>query len=101
MALILVLGLSLLTVSYADDLERILSIFGRPDEVDSTEYDRPRPPIVTKWITYKKQGVSIYFIPNAKVGDPPPYMEWKLFGCIDNITKKPLTFEETKRRFGK
>lgn len=30
-----------------------------PDEIDSTENDRPRPPIVTKWAIYRAEAVKI------------------------------------------
>jgi len=99
--LAMVLGLLLIPLTgFADDLENIISKYGRPDTYDSTEYDNPRPPIVTKWISYKKQGVTFFFVPDAKLGDAPPYKGWKLMGATDPILNKALSVDEIKKRFG-
>lgn len=38
----------------ADDLSFFVSKYGKPDIDDSTQFDNPRPPIVTRWLVYKK-----------------------------------------------
>ncbi|MFH0888393.1 MAG: hypothetical protein V1871_04220 [Planctomycetota bacterium] len=83
-----------------DNLSSIIAKYGSPDEVDSTENDIPRPPIVTKWIIYKKQRVRFSFVPDGKITDPPPYTRWKIFGIQDSITNEVLKVEEVNRRFG-
>jgi hypothetical protein len=100
MVLLVIIGLGVKT-SHADDLDNVLSVYGRPDISDSTEFDNPRPPIVTKWLIYKTQGVKFWFVPDAKLGDAPPYKGWKLIGLQDDITLKPLTASEVQRRFGR
>jgi hypothetical protein len=67
----------------ADDLDVFKSRYGQPDVEDSSENESPRPPIVTKWIIYKKEHVRATYVPgNGHVGDPPPYT-WKLIGFQD------------------
>jgi hypothetical protein len=72
-----------------DDYELIVRRFGHPDAEDSTDRDVPRPPIPSKWITYKKEHVRFVFIPTGGLGDPPPYL-WKLLGPTDPRTRDPL-----------
>jgi predicted nucleic acid-binding Zn ribbon protein len=53
---------------------------GKPYKDDSTAYDSPRPPLVTRFIEYKIKGTHLRFIyvpGNGHAGDPPPY-DWKL-----------------------
>lgn len=66
-----------------------MSRFGRPDADDSTDHDVPRPPIPSRWITYQKEHVRFLFVPDAKLGDPPPYL-WKLVGTTDPRTRQVL-----------
>jgi hypothetical protein len=66
-----------------DDLDVFKARYGQPDVEDSTENESPRPPIVTRWIIYKKEHVRATYVPgNGHVGDPPPYT-WKLIGFQD------------------
>lgn len=81
-----------------DDFAKFIRELGRPDEVDSTENDSPRPPLVTKWIVYRKAKVRITFLPDAPVGSPPPYRRWKVMALQDSETLEPLTSEEVQRR---
>jgi hypothetical protein len=70
--------------SVTNDAELLLFRCGKPDNDESTESDVPRPPIVTRFITYKKAHLKFAYMPGgeSKVGDPPPY-KWKLIGLID------------------
>jgi hypothetical protein len=73
-----------------DDYDATVGRFGPPDEDDSTDRDVPRPPIPTRWITYKKEHVRFIFVPDGKLGDPPPY-RWKLLGSTDPRTQRPIS----------
>jgi hypothetical protein len=82
-----------------DDLSLLVSKYGKPDIDDSTQYDNPRPPIVTRWLIYKKENVRAWYVPDGvSIGDPPPYRKWKLFGFADEKTKKPISAYEADRR---
>lgn len=83
------------------DLNRVVALYGKPDKIDSTEYDRPRPPIVTKFLEYNKARVRIVLIADAPMGAPPPYKQWRFVGVQDIKTNQPLSGEEAKRRLGK
>lgn len=68
-----------------DDVELFISKYGPPDTDDSTEYDKPRPPFVTRWLIYEPEHVKALYIPDGvKLGDPPPYKRWKLIGFTDS-----------------
>jgi hypothetical protein len=72
--------------------------FGPPDSDDSTQYDKPRPPLVTRWIEYEPEHVRIVFVPISRVGEPPPYVGWKVFGFVDTRAESTLTRDEAERR---
>lgn len=61
----------------------IIAKYGKPDRTQSTEYDKPRPPLVTRMLEYKKEHVRFTFLPTAPVGSPPPYKSWYLLGTQD------------------
>ena len=63
-----------------DDLTLFISKYCRPDRDVSSENERPRPPIVTRQLIYKKEDVRAVYVPDAPVGSPPPYKSWKLMG---------------------
>ena len=76
----------------------IVAKYGKPDRVTSAENERPRPPIVTKMIEYKKENVRIVLLANAPMGAAPPYPSWKLMGYQDPRDNKVLSVEEAERR---
>ena len=39
----------------------IAAKYGKPDRIQSTEYDKPRPPSVTRMLEYKKENVRFTF----------------------------------------
>ena len=82
----------------SDQIEVFVSRFGRPDVVGSTENHSPRPPIVTKWLIYTTAQVRVFFQPDCKPGDPPPYKGWRLFAVINEVSGEPLAFEEAVAR---
>ena len=85
-----------------NDLGRLIKTYGKPDNDDSTAYDKPRPPLVTRWITYYKADVKAISVPDAKNSyQPPPYKNWKIIGFTDSNSKIKLSAEETKQRLDK
>lgn len=78
--------------------DSVIAKYGKPDRVDSTEYDRPRPLIVTRMLEYRKERVRFVFFPGASVGSPPPYRSWKLMGIQDTRDNSVLSASETTRR---
>jgi predicted Zn finger-like uncharacterized protein len=83
-----------------DDLTRLINRYGAPDEDESTAYDRPRPPIVTRIVTYRKERVRAVFVPDgeARMNTPPPYSHWKLVGFTDPVAEKALSAGEASSR---
>ena len=51
----------------------------------------PRPPIVTRWLIYKKAHVRVDYVLDALTTDEPPFDKWKLFGFQDDRNDKPLS----------
>lgn len=84
-----------------DDLTLFLSKYGEPDQIKSSEYEKPRPQIITKQLIYKKENVRAVYIPDAPAGTSPPYKKWNLLGFQDNQTNKALSPEEVVRRLEK
>lgn len=70
--------------SVTNDAELLVYQCGKPDLDDSTENDRPRPLIPTRFIEYRAAGLRFGYVPggDAKAGDPPPY-RWTLAGVVD------------------
>lgn len=101
--LLLLLGCLAWAVAAAADFptvhpDSVVAKYGKPDRVESTEYDRPRPPIVTRMLVYRKQRVRFVFFPDAPVGSPPPYSSWKLMGAQDTRDNSVLSAAEVTRR---
>lgn len=88
------LAKDMLVVDSAD----ISSKFGKPDRTVSTEYDKPRPPFVTRMMEYKKENVRIALLANAPLGSPPPYMSWRLMGYQDLKSNEVIAQDEADRR---
>lgn len=76
----------------------IVAKYGKPDRVESTEYDKPRPPFVTRMLIYKKEHVRFTFLPTAKIGTPPPYESWYLLGMQDPRDNSVISSEEAGQR---
>jgi hypothetical protein len=75
----------------SDDYGPIIAKYGKPERDDSTEHDVPRPPIVTRFVEYRPQNVKIAFVPIGKMGDPPPYLGWKVIGYIETSTNSKIS----------
>lgn len=83
------------------DPKTIVAKYGKPDRVQSTEYDKPRPPFVTRMIEYKKENVRFSLLANAPIGSPPPYKSWKLLGFQDPRDNKVISADEVEKRMAK
>lgn len=82
----------------AVDPSDIVAKYGKPDSVQSTEHDKPRPPLVTRMLEYKKERVRFALLADAPVGSPPPYKSWRLIGTQDPIDNAVISAEEAERR---
>lgn len=105
-ALILVLVVASQVVLAADRYpsihpDTIIAKYGNPDVIDSTEYDNPRPPFVTKWLIYQKENVRFMFLADAPVSSPPPYNKWLLLGAQDVRDDRVLNTDEVAARMKK
>jgi hypothetical protein len=81
-----------------DDLSLLIAKYGAPDVDDSTQNDDPRPPMVTRWIVFKKERVRATYLADAPPGSSPPFDKWKLIGFQDERSKEPLTAAEATGR---
>lgn len=64
-----------------ESLAAALELYGPADITESTENDKPRPPIVTRLMTYNAENVRLVFVPDRP--GAPPYKDWRLVMCID------------------
>ena len=76
----------------------VIAKYGKPDKNTSSAYEKPRPPIVTRFMEYKKEGVRFVFVPDAPINTPPPYSGWKLIAPQDMKTLKRLPYPEAEQR---
>lgn len=72
--------------------------FGKPDTDDSTQYDTPRPPMVTRILTYRSKRVRLIYTPDAQMGAPPPYQDWIFVGATDPTAETKLSGTEAVTR---
>ena len=77
----------------------IVGKHGKPDRMEFTEYDKPRPPLVTRMYEYTKPSVRITLLANAPWGSPPPYSSWLLMGYQDLKSNAVISQDEAKQRF--
>ena len=84
-----------------NDLNKFIKAYGKPDIDDSTKNDTPRPPIVTRFITYYNSDIKILAIADANIGSPPPYKGWKVIGFTDSNSRAKLSASEAKQRLNK
>ena len=95
-ALVLAVASMASQAAESSELERaIIAKYGKPDRVQSSENERPKPYFITKMMEYKKAGVRVTLLANDK---QPPYVNWKLIGYQDIKTNKVLKFEEFESR---
>jgi len=74
-----------------DDVELFIRRYGVPDSDESSENDKPRPTIVTRYLTYRNQKVRAAYRADVPLGAPPPYEgKWKLVGFVDPDTNQSI-----------
>lgn len=84
-----------------DDAAAWLSRCDPPESDTTTAYDNPRPPIVTRYLSYPSKGVRILLVPkDVSMGTPPPYSAWKLMGVTDPSNNQPIEPSEALTRMG-
>lgn len=76
----------------------VVAKYGKPDRVYSAEHEKPRPPLVTQQLDYKKAGVRVLLMADVSIGTPPPYKQWKLLGYQDLKTKNKISTAEFETR---
>jgi hypothetical protein len=80
-----------------DDVSVLVGRFGAPDTDESSAGWQPRPPIVTRRLTYIKERVTAVYREEAG--------QWKLVGFTDPETVKgipiPTAAERMKARLGR
>jgi hypothetical protein len=88
--------------SSMEDVQVFIATYGTPDKEDTTAYDNPRPPMVSRILEYEPEHVRVLCIPDAKVDDSPPYKGWLLVGFIDtrdrHVLKRPEVDERLRGR---
>lgn len=77
------------------DPAQLVAKYGKPDRVQSSENEKPKPLFITRLLEYRKAGVRIALLANNK---QPPYTHWKLMGFQNLKTKKVISQEEFERR---
>lgn len=103
-AVILIIGVLAISGAFAQSKfpslhpDAVIAKYGKPDAVESTEYDDPRPPFVTRMLTYRKERVRCVFLPDEPVGSPPPYKKWLFLGAQDARDNSVLKAEEVTAR---
>lgn len=81
-----------------DDLTLFISRYGPPDSDTSSENEKPRPPIVSRFLDYDKENVRAIYTADASPGSPPPYKAWNLFAFTEKQTGEPITPKEVTER---
>jgi hypothetical protein len=82
-----------------DDLTAFVRQYGKPDVDDSTAFDRPPPPLVTRWFVYQKEHVRVTFVPDGPAAaDAGVAKRWDLVAFQDDRTKRALSDAEAASR---
>lgn len=81
--------------------DQIISIYGKPDKIKSSEYDDPRPPLVTRMLEYKKEHVRFTFLSSEPIGKIPPHDDWLLIGTQDPSNNSVISIDVAKQRMEK
>jgi hypothetical protein len=85
------------TATGPDDLSAFVLQFGKPDVDDSTAFDRPPPPMVTRWFVYRKEHVRVTFVPDGPA-DAGLARRWDLVAIQDDRTKRAISDAEAASR---
>jgi hypothetical protein len=79
---------------------QVIALYGAPDVDDSTEHDNPPPPMLSRWMDYRRANVRLLFFPSGRGGGlrRPPIDEWTVVGCVDLAAQKKISTDEAARR---
>jgi hypothetical protein len=86
------------TANGPDDLTAFVRQYGKPDVDDSTAFDNPPPPLVTRWFVYKNEHVTVTFVPDGPATADARARRWDLVAFQDDRTKKALSDAEAASR---
>ena len=81
-----------------DKVDEFISEYGKPDKEDTTAYDNPRPPMVSRFLIYEPEHVRVLCLADAKIGAPPPYSKWMLVGFEDTQDDHVIHLPEVQER---
>lgn len=82
-----------------DEVSLLLSRCAPPSTDVSTAYDNPRPPLVTRILTWRDQNLRLVYTPKgAVVGQGPPYAGWTLLFLFDPANEVHLTPAQAAKR---
>jgi hypothetical protein len=80
------------------DFEALRQRFGVADAETTTAWDNPRPPLVTRTMTFNKHRLKVVMLADGEAGASPPYKRWLLMGLLDPQTNEALSAEEIQKR---
>ncbi len=78
-----------------DDLTTFTCRYGTPDEDYNSANEKSKPLVITRMLTYKKEGVRAVYVPQTK---QPPFEKWTLVAFQDPMTKERISLEEVIKR---
>jgi hypothetical protein len=86
------------------EIPKVLTVaidrYGAPDQDYSAEDEYPRPPMVTRLLTYGTEHVRLVYMPKGFTFNmPPPYLNgWEFVAAMDSATSTKLSSAEAARR---
>jgi hypothetical protein len=87
------------TPTVSNQAQGLLILCGPPSLDISSQYDVPRPLIVTRAIEYKKYNLRFIFLPgDNKPADAPPPYKWQLMGATDMAENEVVNPSEIHSR---
>jgi len=82
-----------------DSIDILIRRFGQPDADESSANEQPRPPIVTRILTYNQERVRAVYHANVGFGTPlPKSFDWRLIGFTDPEKNVALSPDAAIRR---
>jgi hypothetical protein len=82
-----------------DQAQALIDRFGKPDDDESSETERPRPPIVTRMLTYRKEGVRAIFRADIPFASKERVAgRWRLVGYTDPTPNVGISQDTAFRR---
>ena len=85
-----------------NEAQAFIDRFGKPDDDESSETERPRPPIVTRMLTYKTDRVRAIFRADIPFASKERVAgRWKLVGYTDPTSNTKIAQDEAFLRLAK